>query len=409
MPLSDFAVRNAKPRDKAFKLSDGGGLHLLVQPNGGKLWRLKYRFAGKEKLLSFGPYPTTGLADARRRRDDARHMLSNGADPSEQQRAERVAAETAGRNTFGLVAIDYLAAKEANGVSATTIVKLRWLLEELAAPLAHRPIAQITAAEILSLLKRIEKSGRRETARRLRGTIGGVFRLAIVTLRAQSDPMLALHGALLTPVVQHRPAITDEKKLGGLMCSIDEYDGWPTISAALKFLALTCARPGEVRLAKRGEIDFAKAIWRIPAERMKMRRPHDIPLSEQAAAVLQDIWSVSEGGDLVFPSIRSNRKPLSENALNSALRRMGYAKDEMTAHGFRSSASTILNERRYDIDVIEAVLAHQEENAVRRAYNRARYWPERVKLMQDWADLLDEFRGPSVKVQPQKLVRLPAA
>ena len=255
-----------------------------------------------------------------------------------------------------------------------------------------RPITAITPAEILVLLQRIEKTGRRETARRLRGTIGSVFRLAIVTLRATNDPTFALRGALLRPNVQHRAAITDERELGALMRSIDEYDGWPTLRAALQLVALTMMRPGDVRHMCRSEIVFPKAVWHIPAERMKMRRPHDVPLSDQALTVLRGIWELSDG-QLVLPSIRSFSKPLSENALNSALRRMGYAQDEMTAHGFRSSASTILNERGCDPDVIEAALAHEDEDNVRRAYNRAKYWPQRVKLLQEWADLLDEFKS----------------
>lgn len=397
MALSEFAVRNAKPRDKTFKLTDGGGLHLLVQPAGIKLWRLKYRFGGKENLLPFGPYPATSLAEARRNRENAKRLIAGGIDPSAQRRTEKLTLATAQRNTFGAVVEEFLEIKAANGVSGSTISKLKWMLTDVASTLATRPISQISAAELLDLLKHVEKSGRRETARRLRAMISGVFRLAVVTMRAENDPTYALQGALLAPKVQHRAAIVDEKKLGGLMRSIDEYDGWVTITAALKFLALTCVRPGEVRHAVRDEINFDKRLWRIPAERMKMRVPHDVPLSRQAIAVLKDIWPLSEHAELVFPSIRSNRRPLSENALNSALRRMGYRKEEVTAHGFRSSVSTILNERSFNPEVIEAVLAHQDENAVRRAYNRARYWPERVELMQEWADLLDVFRLGSEK------------
>lgn len=241
-------------------------------------------------------------------------------------------------------------------------------------------------------MKRIEKSGRRETAHRLRGLIGSVCQFAIVTLRGTNDPSYALRGALLRPNVKPRAAITDEEKFGGLLRAIDEFDGWPTLRAALQFAALTFARPGEIRLAKRAEIDFTKAVWRIPAERTKMRRPHDVPLSRQAVAVLNDIWPVSEMSDLIFPSTRSFLRPLSDNAFNAALRRMGYAQDEMTAHGFRSTASTILNERGFPPDVIEAALAHQDENSIRRAYNRATYWRERVDMMQQWADMLDQFR-----------------
>jgi integrase len=390
--LSDIAVRKAAPRERPYKLADGGGLHVLVQPNGNKFFRMKYRHAGKEKLLSFGPYPIISLADARSRRDDAKRLLLAGTDPSLQKKLDKIAVTTAAKNTFGAVAAEYLADMEASGAAEATLSKNRWMLEDLAAALASRPIAQIVPAEILDVLKRIEKSGRRETARRLRGVMGSVFRLAVVTLRATTDPTFVLRGALLRPNVQHRAAIIDEKQLGGLMLAIDEYDGWPTLRAALQLLALTMTRPGDVRHMRRSEIDFDKAIWRIPAERMKMRRPHDVPLSKQAIKVLKDIWPLSENGELVLPSIRSVKKPLSDAAMNSALRRMGYSQTEMSAHGFRSSASTILNERGFNPDVIEAALAHQDEDEIRRAYNRAKYWPERVKLLGDWADLLDEFK-----------------
>jgi integrase len=231
-----------------------------------------------------------------------------------------------------------------------------------------------------------------ETARRLRGVIGSVFRLAIVTLRAEVDPTQALQGALQPSKVAGRAAITDERKFGSLLCAIDDYDGWPTLRAALQFLILTCVRPGEVRGATRDEFNFDKAVWHIPAERMKMRAPHDVPLSRQALAVLKEVWPFTDHGSLVFPSIRSKQRPLSENSLNAALRRIGYSKEEVTAHGFRVTASTILNQRGYDPDVIEAVLAHQDKNAIRRAYNRATYFEQRIKLMQDWADMLDELR-----------------
>ena len=278
------------------------------------------------------------------------------------------------------------------GAAEGTITKTEWLLKKLAAPLAKRPIADITPAEILHLLQQIEKSGRRETARRLRGTISTVFKLATVTLRAETDPTIPLHGALKAPQVTGRAAITDEKKFGVLLNALDDYDGWPTIKAAIQFLILTCVRPGEVRGAVRSEFDLDKAVWRIPAERMKMRHPHDVPLSRQALAVLRGVWSFSEHAELVFPSIRSKRRPLSDNAFNAALRRMGYSKDEVTAHGFRVTASTILNSRGYNPDVIEAVLAHQDKNSIRRTYNRATYWDQRVVLMQEWADMLDELK-----------------
>ena len=397
MPLTQFAIVNAAPKDKPYKLADGGGLHLLIQPNGSKLWRLRYRFSGQENMLAFGTFPSTSLANARTKREEARSLLASGMNPSVKRKLDKIAAATAARNTFGDVAAEHLANLEAIGTAATTMKKNRWMLQKLCTSIAKRPIADISAAEILDLLKKVEKSGRRETATSLRGKIGSVFRYGVVTLRATTDPTYALRGALLKVKVTHRAAIIDEQQLGALMRSIDEYDGWPTLRAALQLIALTMTRLGELRGMKRNEINFDKAIWRIPAERMKMRRPHDVPLSEQTLTLIKDIWPLSENGELVLPSIRSLDRPLSENAMNSALRRMGYAQEEMTAHGFRSSASTILNERGFNPDVIEAALAHIDENEIRRAYNRAKYLTERIKLMQDWADLLDTFRDQSVK------------
>jgi integrase len=390
--LTAFAIQNAKPRGEPYILTDGKGLHLEVTPNGSKLWRLRYRFGGKQNRISLGVYPDVSLAAARDKRDEARKLLADGKDPSQQRKQDRLTAAVASRNTFRAVAEEVLATLAESNAAERTMEKVRWLLLDLAAPLANRPVADVTPAEVLALLRKVEKSGRRETAKRLQATIGRVFRLAVATLRAPADPTYALRGALAAPLVTHRAAITDEVKLGALMSAIDEYDGWPTLRAALLLTALTMTRPGEIRLMRRSEIIWPSSTWRIPAERMKMRRPHEVPLSKQALSILRDIWPLSEGHELVLSSIRSWRRPLSDNAMNSALRRMGYGKEEMCAHGFRSSASTILNERGFDRDVIEAALAHQDEDQVRKAYNRSRYWPQRVKLLQDWADLLDEFR-----------------
>ena len=365
---------------------------MLVNSNGSKLWRLKYRYHGKEKLLSYGRYPLITIAEARKLREASKKLLSDGKDPSVQKKLDFIAAHLEAENTFGVVAAEYLENLADKELAARTISKNRWLLLDIASSLQSRPIREISPAEILDLLKRVEKSGRRETARKLRGTISAVFRLAIVTLRADSDPTLALRGALLPPKSKGRAAIIDEAELGAMLFSIDEYTGWPTVAAAMKFQLLTCVRPGEVRGATRSEFDLDKAVWHIPAERTKMRRPHDVPLSHQALSILNNIWIYSENGALVFPSVRTKSKQLSENAFNSALRRMGYTKDEVTAHGFRVTASTILNERGYNPDVIEAVLAHQDRNVIRRTYNRSSYWNQRVVLMQEWADLLDEFR-----------------
>lgn len=396
--LSALAVENARPRDKDYILTDGNGLHLLVTPQGRKLWRLRYRFGGKQNMLSLGAFPDVLLATARSKRDDAHKLIAEGINPSDHRRREKLVAQVAANNTFGAIAAEYVKRLEEKGAAEATITKNKWMLLDLASPLAKRPISDIAAAEILIILKKYEAAGLRETAKRLRGVIGAVFRLAVATLRASGDPTYALRGAIAAPIASHRAAITDEKQLGALMCAIKECEAWPTLKAAVTFLALTMMRPGEVRHMRRDEVIWPSATWRIPAGRMKMRRPHDVPLSRQALAVLRDVWPFTEGDNLVFPSIRSIRRPLSENAFNSLLRRLGYGKDEMCAHGFRSSASTILNERGYDSRVIEVALAHQDQNKVRRAYNRAQYWPERVKLLQEWADLLDQLQAPGSEV-----------
>lgn len=344
-------------------------------------------------MLALGSAPATPLADARVRRDEARRLLEAGVNPSVQRKLDKAATVAVTKDAFRVIAAEHIRDMIDSRAANATIDKKRWLLEDLAAPIAERPIAELTPAELLDLLKRIEKSGRRETARRLRGALGAVFRLAVVPLRATNDPTFALLGALARPNVTHRAAIIEEKKLGSRMRAIDAFDGWPIIKAALKFTALACARPGEVHGALRSEINFEKAGWRISGERTKMRRPHDIPLSRQALTVLRDIRPPSERSELVFPSLIAFTKPISENAMNVALRRMGYSAEEMTSHGFRSSASTILNERGFRHDVIEAAPGHQDKNAVRRTYNRASDWAERVELMQRWADLLDELRG----------------
>lgn len=393
MTLTNTACRAAKGRETDYKLSDGGGLYLLVRPSGSRLWNQAYRFGGKQKKLSHGSYPSVSLADARQLRDQAKKLLASGIDPGANKKAAKLTAVISATNTFGGIAEERLQRLEDEGAAASTVAKNRWMLIDLAGPdLGARPIADITPAEILALLQKIERSGRRETARRLRSVIGTVFRLAIATLRAKDDPTLLLRGALRAPKVKHRAAITDEKLLGALLATIDAYDGWPTLRCALQFTALTFSRPGEVRGATWAEINMKEAVWHINGARTKVRRPHDVPLSRQALDVLREVKVVGRASALVFPSIRSNARPLSENAMNAALRRMGFTQDEMTAHGFRAAASSILNERGFRPDVIEAALGHQDQNEIRRAYNRASYWPERIELMQAWADCIDQLK-----------------
>jgi integrase len=375
------------------KISDGGGLHLLVQPTGGRLWRLAYRFAGKQKTLALGAYPQVSLSDARAKRDDAKRLLATGADPSVKLRLDRMARQTAAANTFGLLADEYLARQAREGRSERTINKTTWLLGIARPLLGQRPITDISAAEVLAVLRKVEVRGRLESARRLRSTIGCVFRYAIATARAENDPTFALRGALTSPTVTPRAAITDRLAFGALLRSIDGFDGQPTTRAALKLMALLFQRPGELRAAEWSEFDLDTAVWTIPESRMKMRRPHRVPLPRQAIAVLKELHAITGGGRLAFPSIRTVLRPISENTLNGALRRLGYAQDEATAHGFRASASTFLNESgKWNPDAIERALAHIEGNSVRRAYERGEYWDERVKMIAWWADYLDALR-----------------
>lgn len=395
MPLTDTAIRNAKLKEgKQTKIFDGGGLYLLLRTNGSRLWQMSYRFAGKPKTLSFGTYPDVTLAVARSKREDAKAKLRNNEDPSVAKSLAKIEAQVAARNTFGEVVKDYLNKIQSEGVVERTLTKNRWLLEDLAGPaLAKRPISDIRAAEILSVLMQVHRSGRHETAHRLRGIIGSVFRYAIATLRTETDPTYALRGALPIHEADNRPALTDEKKFGRLLVAIDGYDGWPTLTAALKLQALCFNRPVNTRTLEWSEIDLKERKWSISGEKMKMRLPHDTYLSDQAMAVLEDIRKFSGEGRLVFPSIRNKERPLSENAMNAALQRMGVdTKTEHCAHGFRSSASTILNSHGVNRDWIETQLAHLDEDEVRRVYNRALYWNERVVMMQQWADLCDKMK-----------------
>lgn len=405
MPLSDLAIRNAKPQEKPFKLTDGGGLYLLVNPTGSRLWRWKYRFVGKEKILAIGAYPTVTLAKAREARDAARILLAEGVDPSSHKRDARREAALVAANTFSVLADEYLDKMRREGKAKTTVGKVEWLLGLARPELGSRPMTEIRAPDVLSVLQRIEAKGHHETAVRLRATVGAVFRYAIATARAEVDPTQALHGALVRPQVNHRAAVTDEKELGALLRAIDNFTGQVTTKAALQLLAILFSRPGELRMAEWSEFDFAKAIWTIPAHRAKMRREHRIPLPRQAVEILEDVRKSAGNSKFVFPSIRTIIRPLSENTLNAALRRLGYSKDEATSHGFRATATTLLNEcGLWNPDAIERQMAHVEKNAVRRAYARGEYWDERVKMMQWWADHLDTLRkgGEVVELRPRR-------
>jgi integrase len=392
--LTDTQVKNAKPRERPYKLGDGGWLYLLVKPSNVKLWRMAYRFNGREKLLALGAYPEVSLKEAREKRDAEKEKLRKGFDPSEARKLERLTQAAEAATTFRVVAEEYLSRQASRKRSDRTQAKNRWLLEQACADLGNRPIASIKAAEVLAVLKKVESRGRLETARRLRAIVGAVFRHAIATVRAEADPTIALRGALQAPDVTHRAAITDPVALGGLLRAVDGFSGQPVTAAALKLLPLVFTRPGELRQARWSEVSFDEAVWRIPAKRTKMRREHLVPLPRQALAILRDLRVISGNVELLFPSIRSAHRPISDNTLNAALRRLGYGKDEVTAHGFRATASTLLNESgRFSADAIERALAHQDPDPVRRAYARGSFWKERVEMAQWWADHLDTLRN----------------
>ncbi|WP_316358664.1 tyrosine-type recombinase/integrase [Devosia sp.] len=393
MALTDVQIRNAKPLAKGTKLSDSGGLYLFVSPSGTKSWRLDYTFAAKRKTFTFGTYPALTLAEARARRDTAKRQLTEGIDPSLARKREQLATAAAAGNTFGVITTEFLDKMRRDKRAAPTIAKNQWMLETLAAKLGPFPITQITPRDVLSVLIAIERSGRVESALATRSAIGRVFRYAIATARAENDPTGSLRGALQRHVPTSHPALTSREEVGGLLRAIYSYDGWPSLVGLLKMQALCFSRPGETRSMEWSEVDMHSAVWTIPAMKAKMRREHQVPLSRQALVVLTEMKSLQLHDLVVFPSMMSGKTFLSENSMNSAMRRMGVTRAEHTAHGFRSTASTMLNESGlYSADAIEAQLAHLDTRAVRRIYNRAQYWEERVLMMQWWADALDEMR-----------------
>jgi integrase len=391
MALTNTAVTAAKPRTKPYKLSDERGLYLLVKPTGARLWRLKYRYDGREKLLALGQFPDVPLAQARDAREAARKLIAAGADPS----AAKQSAKLAQADSFEAVAREWLEKQRGKLGPATYEKRLKWLESRVFPWIGKRPIAQIDAPDLLAVLRRIESKGRHETAHRVRALCGNIFRYAIATGRASRDPSADLRGALTPFTWKPRAAITVPSQVGELLRKIDAYQGQPATMAALKLAPLLFVRPGELRAAEWSEfsLDGREPVWRIPAARMKMRREHLVPLAPQTVTILRELEPITGGGRYVFPSLRGGHRPLSENTLNVALRSLGYDGDTMTAHGFRAMASTILNEQGFPPDVIELQLAHKERNEVRAAYNRAQRLTERRKMMIAWADYLDGLRA----------------
>ena len=394
MALTDTAIRNVKPGEKPKKIFDERGLFLLVQPSGGKLWRLKYRYFGKEKKLSLGRYPDVTLKVARERRDEARTLLANGADPASVKAEMASERREAASNTFSTIADEYIAKIEKEGRAAVTIKKTRWLLSLLESDLGVRPITEITPAELLAALQTVESKGHLETARRMRSLSGRIFRFAVATSRATADPSALLRGALVAPTVKHHSAILEPDKVGELLRAIDGFSGQPLTHLALQLTPHVFVRPGELRRAEWSEFDLRKARWTISAEKMKMRRSHSVPLSKQSLAILESAKALSSGQQYVFSSLYPGKRPMSENTINAALRRLGYSGKEMTAHGFRAMASTLLNESgKWSPDAIELALAHDNSSSVRGNYHRGEHWEERTRMAQWWSDYLDTLKS----------------
>lgn len=393
--LTDKAIRALKPDEKPYKAADSLGLYLLIQPNGSRLWRFKYRFAGKEKLAALGVYPETGLAEARTRRDELRRLHAGGVDPVAHRRAADEAKVAAAENSFKVVADEWFEKKSPGWVPKHS-AKIRERLKRDIYPwLGSRPIADITSPDVLGVLRRIEMRGAVETAHRALGNISGVFRYAVATGRAASDPCRDLRGALSPRKERHLAAITDPKKIPELLNAIHGYQGGLVVRCALRLAPLLFVRPGELRSARWADIDLASAEWRFVAS--KTKQPHIVPLASQAVAILRELHPLTGHRELVFPGERSPLRPMSENTVNAALRSLGIPKEQMTGHGFRAMARTVLEENlKFPAHLIEAQLAHAVRDANGRAYNRTTHLEERKKMMQEWADYLDALRSPKV-------------
>lgn len=397
--LTDAAVRAAKCEDKTYRLHDDRGMYLEVTAAGGKYWRLKYRLAGRERRFAIGVYPRVGLQQARALRDKARDLIAQGIDPCQHARQARIEATIAAANSFEAVAREWWGKVSAGWEPISAQRVLRRLERDLFPWLGSRPIGRIEAPELLDALLRVERRGHNSTAHRLRQYCGRIFRYAITTSRAKRDPAADLRGDALAPVVErHHAAITDPAAVARLLSDLDAYQGHFHVRTALLLAPLTFVRPGNLRRARWSEINFIAAEWRIPFQRMKMREQFVVPLSRQALDLLRGLHPLTGAGEFLFPGVRDRKRPMSENTVNAALRRLGYGQDDMTGHGFRTMASTLLNEQGYPPDIIELQLAHEERNKVRAAYNRAQRLAERRQMMQAWADYLDELRAGRVSV-----------
>lgn len=392
--LTAMAVKQAKSRDKAYKLTDGGGLFLLVHPGGGKRWRYKYRFAGKEKLLALGTFPDVSLADARLSHHEARQRLARGIDPGEVRKVEKLTRHLAAENSFEAVSREWFSQVMPGKSDSYRVRTLRILEKDLFPYLGSRPISSITAPELLAVLRRIESRGAQDIAHRAKQTSGLVFRYAISTGRAERDPSSDLRGALRPRRKKHHAALITPDDLGQLLADIDDFQGTPVVKAALRLAPLLFQRPGELRGMQWAEINWADERWELPAEKMKMRLPHIVPLCRQAMAIIRELEPLTRRSPYVFPSARGASRCMSDNALRIGLRTMGYSKEVMTPHGFRATARTLLDEvLGYRVDWIEHQLAHAVRDANGRAYNRTAHLEARCQMMQAWADYLEDLKS----------------
>lgn len=399
MSLTDTAIRKAKPAGKPIKLTDAGGLYLLLQPNGARWWRWDYRrpITSKRNTLSLGTYPDTSLAGAREKREAARKQLAAGIDPGENRKATKTAGVDRAANSFEVVAREWLSKRD--WVDGYKVKVAAWFDNDVYPWIGGRPVAELTAPEFLRVARRIEERGAIESAHRIMQNCGQVMRYAIATGRADRNPVADLRGALSPPPEKNLAAITDPKAVGGLLRAIDGYAGTFVTKCALRLASLVFVRPGELRHAEWSEINLDAGEWNIPGEKMKMGQPHLVPLSEQSVAILRDLHAVTGRGRYLFPSARDPKRPMSNNAILAALRRMGFANDEMTGHGFRAMARTILDEvLGFRPDFIEHQLAHAVRDPNGRAYNRTTHLAERRKMMQAWADYLDALKADTGKV-----------
>jgi len=395
--LTDMSIKKAKPEAKPYKMTDGAGLYLLVEPKGSKYWRMAYRYAGKQKTLSIGVYPDVSLADARVRCHEARKLLANNVDPSAAKQAQKEATFIQTDNNFEVIAREWFTRHSPNWKENHSSKIIARLEKDVFPWIGARPIGELAAPALLAVIRRIESRGALETAHRALATCGQVFRYAVATGRAERDPTGDLRGAL-PPVRKdkHFAAITDPKKVGELMRDIDGYQGSYIVKSAFKISPMVFVRPGELRKMEWAELDLDKAEWIIPAEKMKMGVTHIVPLAKQVVAELRELQPLTGHGKYVFHGERDHDRPMSDNAIRSALRRMGWANDEMTPHGFRAMASTILDNMGYKQEWLERQLAHEEPNKIKAAYKRdtwRMYLPERTAMMQAWADYLDKLKA----------------